>query len=175
MLALQGTDKMADCPYEILLSAHLDGELDESRRRDVEAHLAQCSSCTRELRGLEQMRTLIAASSPYAPVLSNETLARFHASVDSQAERSLLRFAEALSGVAAAVLIVASASLWMMQSPASASDVITPAPAQWETAAISPQQDETFASASTVSSPTLETAEWIVRDLSSRNGNGGAQ
>ena len=162
---------MADCPYEILLGAHLDRELDESRRRDLESHLSHCPTCANELRELQEMRSLIVASAGKSPELSGDGLARLHASVDAQAERSLLRFAEALSGVAAAVLIVASASLWVMGSQAHASDPVTPA--QWETAAISPQQDETFASASTVSSPTLETAEWIVQDLSARRGNGG--
>ena len=98
---------MSDCPHEILLSAHLDGELDESRRRELELHLPQCSSCARELRELQQMRELIVAAAPKPPGITSEMLARIHASVDAQAERSLLRFAEALSGVAAAVLLSA--------------------------------------------------------------------
>ena len=43
----------------ILLHALIDGELDAGHAREIEAHIATCSSCTAELAAYRQMREAI--------------------------------------------------------------------------------------------------------------------
>lgn len=48
------------------LEAYQDGELSERRRRRVEAHLAACPACRRELAGLRELSRLLQESPPAA-------------------------------------------------------------------------------------------------------------
>ncbi|MDX9972196.1 MAG: zf-HC2 domain-containing protein [FCB group bacterium] len=48
------------CDYTAL-SAYLDGELGETERRRVEAHINKCSDCAQELQSLERVRAMVTA------------------------------------------------------------------------------------------------------------------
>ena len=50
---------------ETWLSAYLDGELDLGRSLEVEGHLAQCESCSRALRRLEEVSALVRTAASY--------------------------------------------------------------------------------------------------------------
>lgn len=63
-----------------LLSAYIDGELDDTRRRDVAAHVASCPDCSRTFEEMNRLRASIAGS------------ARAHAPAElTERIRSLLR------------------------------------------------------------------------------------
>jgi len=49
------------------LSAYLDGELDPDAGREVEAHLTVCGVCREELRGLRQVKAMLAHLPEVAP------------------------------------------------------------------------------------------------------------
>lgn len=54
-----------DCgDLSALLGAHLDGELDTARAAQVEAHLATCARCRRELEALRQLHRLVRKAGP---------------------------------------------------------------------------------------------------------------
>lgn len=42
-----------------LLSAHLDGELTERERREIDAHLSGCGRCVRELEEMQRVRSAV--------------------------------------------------------------------------------------------------------------------
>ena len=46
--------------YEVLITGHLDGELDAEQRAKLEAHLETCSVCRREF---DAMKTLVVGAS----------------------------------------------------------------------------------------------------------------
>ena len=52
-----------NCPdAEVLIHALIDGELDASHARDVEAHLATCADCSKKLADLRTMHQSMAAA-----------------------------------------------------------------------------------------------------------------
>jgi anti-sigma factor RsiW len=62
-----------------LLSAFLDGELEEAPRRGVAAHLKGCAACRREMQLLASLdEALGRLSAPAAPDVAGRVLARLH-------------------------------------------------------------------------------------------------
>jgi len=52
---------------ENLLSAYLDGELDEDEKRSVDVHLSRCGACQREIAALSQTKQVLAALAGRTP------------------------------------------------------------------------------------------------------------
>jgi anti-sigma factor RsiW len=102
---------MANCGFENKIEAYHDGELDASDRAVIESHVAQCDDCRRALAQLQAMSVLVATSEQ--PALSQISRYRLHQKVDAVMERGLLRLAWTMSGIAASVLLLASA--WLMR------------------------------------------------------------
>jgi anti-sigma factor RsiW len=159
---------MMPCDFEHFLDAYHDGELPEPHRREIAQHAEQCPACAKALRDIDELSQAFASMrSIPRPALSAESLTQLHEHVDAMtSDRSLLRFAEALSGIAAALLV--AATLWMTQARSGAT--VDPE-ASWQAEAITlqqqPQSDE---SQPLPRNGTVETAEWIVAGLSSRRG-----
>ena len=148
---------MEPCPYISWIGAYHDGELPDDRKALVERHLSECGQCQAEREGLRRLSSVLASmSSPTLPRIASR---RLHAQVDALTERNLLRFAELLSGVAAAVLILASA--WMARTTEVAAE---PLPT-WQRAALTLQPEP----AGEVSP--LHTVRWMVTEISPGQSN----
>jgi anti-sigma factor RsiW len=104
---------MNECPNNLRLSAHHDGELDESGRAEVEQHLRDCPSCASDLEKLRAMSRLFASQE--APRLLPIAVHRLHKKVDNAMEEGLLRIMRVFNAIAACVLIAGSA--WLMMKP----------------------------------------------------------
>lgn len=118
---------METCPQRSLIGLYHDGELPENRRPEVEQHLAQCPQCSAELVELRRLSQVLSIEA--RPVPPRGMKDRLHRHVDSMTDSSVQRFAQLLSGLAAAVLVMAS--LWLRNS----SDPDTELPPPWEQAA----------------------------------------
>jgi anti-sigma factor RsiW len=131
----------------------LDGELDAQRGSALEAHLPACPACQAELEALQQLGTMLRTELKPPPI-DAAALQHLHAQVDDFGDRSLRHMAEALSGLAAAILI--ACSLWLVRAPSvQASDQIPP----WVSlASLRPQPAQVPQS--------MQTAEWIFSELS---------
>jgi anti-sigma factor RsiW len=77
---LFGVDDPAHRAAEELLPWYVNGTLDALERSQVEAHLAQCPRCRRELDAQHALRTSLAADEPDVAV--GRALARAHARID---------------------------------------------------------------------------------------------
>jgi anti-sigma factor RsiW len=104
---------MPDCPYISRLGAYCDGELSPDVSRAVEQHLAACESCSTELQRAGEMSALFAELKH--PTMTSMELARLHRAVERADERSFLRFAAGISGIAASILIISAA--WLYDAP----------------------------------------------------------
>ena len=102
---------MASCPFNEQMSAFHDGEVDDGRRLEIQAHLRDCPFCAAELDRLEAVSRLL-MSAPAAR-LSQIGLHRLHLRVDQAMEEGLLRFVRVFNAVAACVLVAGSAWLLM--------------------------------------------------------------
>ena len=145
---------MSECERTRQVQAYHDGELPPEEARGLEAHLAECEVCAREigaLRGLS--RRLVEADLPSAPP---EVLARLR---EVPVATNVVSLAKRLSAVAAAILILCGAWLgWGADADT------TPRARPWEIAAISP-------AAPVAEDEAQQTARWIVADLSLENGH----
>src|SRR5258708_6293157 len=103
---------MANCSFNDQLDAYHDGELDERRRRTLEIHLVGCGECAKRLAELQDIAEMFAAAP--RPQISQIAMHRLHRSVDAAMEHGLLRFAGAVSGIAASVLLVGS--MWLSRA-----------------------------------------------------------
>jgi anti-sigma factor RsiW len=144
---------MDPCPQIPSISAYHDGELSAERQGHVEQHLLECARCSAELASLKRLSARVAADAPVT-TLSPDAMRRFHRHVDQMTDRSLLRFAELLTGLAAAVLV--AATLWAFR-PVSVSAEPVP---HWQQAAVMLLPEHTGASPSPI-----RTAEWLVTEL----------
>jgi len=147
---------METCDYIPWVGAYHDGELPEDRRIELERHLPGCEQCLAELDDLRQLSHMLA--SEHRPSMASAAAARFHRHVDAMTERSLVRFAELLSGVAAAVLL--AAGVWSVQT----SEVVAEPLPNWQRAAVTLQPDS-------ATSNSLRNVEWIVSQLPPRQTN----
>lgn len=152
---------MQGCSSIPLVSAYYDGELSLARRAEFARHLASCSECMAELEELKNLSEAIATRS-LPPPLSGEGLSRLHHHVDELTDRSLLRFAELLSGIAAAVLI--TALIWVAKPVRVSAE---PVP-QWERAAVTLEPEQA------ANAGPIRTVVWMVSELSpSQDGQSG--
>ena len=145
---------MDTCPHMSLVGAFHDGELPEPRHAEMRRHVSECAQCAAELEELRRVSRFL-ASGP-AVSISSGMAGRLHEHVDVLMDRSVLRFAQMLSGIAAAVLIAAGG--WLMGSPPARPEPVS----AWETAAVTlgPQ---------TASEPdSMHTARWMVTERASR-------
>jgi anti-sigma factor RsiW len=150
---------MDSCERTRQLNAYHDGELSPEDSRLLEAHLAQCAACARELQRLRGIsRFLAGASMPGVPV---EVVERLHENVAVVRERSVVRMAEMLTAAAAVVLVACGGWVWHDLGE-STSHAATASP--WEQAAVTLRVE-------TSASEPQQLAQWIVEDLSQENGN----
>lgn len=150
---------MAECKYGEWLTAYHDGELTSKRRRELERHLEECSSCAAELEQLRALSGLLGQAE--VPALSEDALARFHRAVPAARERGIVRLCRNVALAAAALLVICGGLLWY--DAANQADAST-APAAWEVAAVTLDADAAEAE-------TGETfALWALTDLSRENG-----
>jgi anti-sigma factor RsiW len=144
---------MEQCQYITWIGAMLDGELDEQRRLELEAHLKTCANCQSELESLRLLSQTVRGGI-VPPAISSDAMKHLHARVDDFGDRSLRHLAEALSGVAAAILI--GCSFWLFKAPTvQASEQLPP---WYSLTSIRPQQAQVPQS--------MQTAEWIFSELS---------
>ena len=145
---------MSVCDHIRQVSAYHDGELPPEDARRLEAHLAQCAACARELRTLESLsRVLRDVPMPEAPA---KVIERLHDTVSAAREVAVITLAERLIAAAAVILIVCTAWMWgLFGGGASRAKATNP----WELTAVTPH--------AVTSSDTQQIAQWIVDDLSS--------
>jgi len=150
---------MIECPEPQRISAYYDGELAEPSRAGLEAHLRGCPRCAAELSRLQKMSQLIRAAG--RAEMPREALERLHRSVDLQPKTAVLHMAEVFVGVAASILLVSCIWLWKIST---ARDTAVQIPL-WETTAVAAHDT------SAIATHEQQLAQWIVQDLSRKNGN----
>jgi len=99
-----------DCGFSRQLSAYHDGELPPAERDALTAHLAECDACRGEMAGLQALSRLVSGAGR-AP-LPQGLLERAHQRVDAAGEVVVVRLAERLMAVAAAVLLACGIYLY---------------------------------------------------------------
>ena len=154
---------MSQCEQSDRLSAYHDGELDAPSRAAMDRHLASCASCAAELGRLRRLSGLLRAAAPAE--LSAGAMRRLHRSAELASSSTLRRWAEALTAVAAAILITFSVWLWRLP-PAGATSGPMPT---WETAALQHPSDSSATGAAT---PEEQLASWVLQDLSHEEPHG---
>jgi anti-sigma factor RsiW len=111
---------MSHCEFESKLEAWHDGELEPREALLMTEHLKGCPRCAAALASIRQISALFAAMRRQEKPDAAETV-RLHEAVDremdsrsplQQVDPAFWRAAAVLSGLAASVLIVASAWLW---------------------------------------------------------------
>lgn len=150
---------MSDCEYSRQVSAYHDGELSTEADRRFEAHLGQCTGCSRDLRQLEHLSRLL--SGVTVPGIPPDVLDRLHRDASASQGRLIAGMSARLTVAAAAIFIVCSG--WMLARP----DVYDRAAGEvdeWEWVAVTADIDTSLSEAQ-------QFAEWIVADLSVENGN----
>jgi anti-sigma factor RsiW len=135
---------MQRCSFNSKLGPFHDGELDDVHRMELEQHILICADCAAELdeyRAVSGRLTSIAV-----PPASAQFLRRLQASADRIDQLSLARFVLRLTGVAAAVFLMARGYLaFVDQSPGR----VPVGLAAWEQKAIAPEVDNPNSSADT--------------------------
>lgn len=142
---------MKGCPQTNSIGAYHDGELPESRRVEIESHLAGCSICTEELAELKQLSAMIEQQPVEA--ISSEFTGFLHDQVEQWSDVGVLRFAQLLVGVAAVLLIGVGG--WLISMP----DSSPPRANVWERAAMSQRPE------SGVETNSMRAAEWMLTEL----------
>src|SRR4030095_12834991 len=89
------------------LGPYVDGELAPDQKARVDAHLIGCDACTRELRSLEDLATVMSRREPsFVPTnLWTAIENRLDASADTPSHRAIRFRALRIVGIAAAILI----------------------------------------------------------------------
>ncbi len=143
------------------VGAYCDGELSGRKRARMAAHIEQCPDCAREVERLRGLSRLLAGAS--VPQMRPLFLAQLHGRVAPAREVGVVRFAQQLTAVAAAVLVVCCIWLWYVPGSGGANGGPTEG---WESAALALQVEMPVDV-----SPDEQLAEWIVQDLSQENGS----
>ena len=97
------------CNTEDLI-AYLYGEVDEERRRAVEAHLTTCVDCRADAEGLRATRQQLQAWAPPAPALDFQVVRTAPPAAAPPRRRPLAFIPEWALGAAAALLLIAGAA-----------------------------------------------------------------
>jgi anti-sigma factor RsiW len=150
---------MADCTFEQQIEAYHDGELPAEPRLAVERHLAVCQACTARLAELVAMSQWFAVASAASPRLSQMGRHRLDRRIAAEMDRGLVRFAGALSGIAAGIMLVGSAVLLHVQNVAAVPQAAPP----WVGVSASAETDTLAHDAGT------PTAQWYLADASQTN------
>jgi len=149
-----------ECLQASRLSAYHDGELDAQAAADVEAHLGSCPACTEEMARLVRVSQLLARSARATP--SADQMARFHDAARRASSAGIRHWAEALTAIAAAVLITFSAWLWRMPSAAGSASYSS---STWEVTALRGPSEQAPATDED------QLVEWQLQNLSSEGGH----
>ena len=144
---------MSDCQHADRLSAYHDNEMSPPAWAEMEDHLAQCPACAAELARLAKLSRAFAELP--ATLVSRQTMQRLHRRLDVVPGQAIAHLAEALTAVAASILIACGVWLWSSSSPADAAGIPL-----WEATAIQKPAE----SAPQASEDRL--AGWMVQDLS---------
>jgi anti-sigma factor RsiW len=147
---------MNECRHTDRLGAYHDGEMSGPERAELQVHLQGCARCSAELAQLEQLSETLRAAA--RPALSGAALARLHRSADRQTMTPILHMAELFLAVAASILLVAGAWLFLQTQTHEAS-AETPS---WDTVATT-----SLDTAATVQDPSLQ---WIDEVFSEEGG-----
>lgn len=147
---------MNECAQAERLGAYHDGELSGAAQAEVEQHLGRCPACAAELNRLRRLSQLFSAAAE--PRVPPEVLERLHAAVDVLPMAEIGRLARIVAAIAAAILLVSS--VWLLRGAGEPKDQIP----VWETVAVVRQEVP-------VSAPEEQLAQWIVQDLSRKNGH----
>jgi len=150
---------MMRCPQAQRIIAYHDGELGEASRVAVEEHLRGCPLCAAELARLKKMSDLIRAHG--GAEMPRQALDRLHRSLDLGPKITVLHVAEVFVAAAALILLVSSVWLWRISAVRDATGQIP----LWETAAVAAQDTSAMATQE------QQLAQWIVQDLSGKNGH----
>ena len=146
---------MNECEQSSRLGAYHDGEMSAQSRAEFERHLRQCPRCSAELDRARKLTNLF--SSMPALEMPRAALEQLHRTVDLLPAAGICRMAEALAGVAAAILVACMIGL-ARQTPAQGKIGAMPV---WETAAVTRQPSElAFGGTEEL------LASWMVQDLS---------
>jgi len=135
---------MSGCNFHPRLDAFFDGEMNATEHAAFRQHLQACAECPAGLVEMERISHVFSEMRDDAAekVEAGET-ARLHQAVDRemnrlafQVDRSFWRTAGLVAGLAASVLIVASA--WLTETPAPHTAIVSPGNVQpdWETVAV---------------------------------------
>ena len=151
---------MSDCQYADRLSAYHDEELAPAAAAEVERHLAQCPACAAELGRMEKLSQAFAGLP--APLVSPQAMLRLHRRVDALPGLSIAHLAEALTAVAASIVIACGAWMWASSAPAEAATMPI-----WEAAVL---QKPAESSAPQQASEDRLTV-WMAQDLSRESGH----
>jgi anti-sigma factor RsiW len=143
-----------NCDQSANVQRYYDGELSDADRRTLEAHLIICAACAAELADLRRLSSHLSGIS--TPTLSNESLARLHATANVAEERGVLRLAEWLTAAAAAVLAIGITGLMRGET------IHAKAPDTWEQAAVAYPSEAVASERAEL----VQMAEWIRADLS---------
>jgi anti-sigma factor RsiW len=122
---------MNECEQAYRLGAYHDGALSPADRAAVERHLKDCPACTAEWARMQRLSGL--ARDLATPAMPPGAIARLHERANSLYSRPIIRLAEAMSAVAAAILIACVVGLFMQRDLPAASS-----PTWDETQAITP-------------------------------------
>jgi anti-sigma factor RsiW len=171
-----------DCEYSARLDGYHDDELSDADARALKVHLDTCDSCRETLAELAEIRDAFRRLPE--ETMSSAALARAHAAAEasaeplgSQADLSVTRFALLLTGLAASVMIIATA--WLQTTPeASLSQPVavveTSAAPEWERVAITLDVDQYRQPANGLDPQQMladtsmrdaRVADWILRNL----------
>jgi anti-sigma factor RsiW len=142
-----------DCKQRAKVSAFYDNELPEPQKAEMEAHLAACGRCQAELEALKGLSGRL--SRMKTPAVSKDLALRIRERLEAQEERGLLHVAQAMMGIAAAIMIAALVGIRMMNNA-----VTTVPNPDWAVAAQHPSEEVAGGGQETV------LAQWIVDDLS---------
>jgi hypothetical protein len=111
--------KCAECRDE--LAAYIEGLLDAAQRTQIEAHLAECSSCQAELHEVRELTARLAREGLAAPPVSLETQVMDRILQEQALRLRRLKMRKrirmlGISGALAAAGLVLVSSLWLTQS-----------------------------------------------------------
>ena len=150
---------MSECQHSDKLSAYHDGELRPAEAAEAERHLAACPACAAELGRLVKLSQAFAGLP--RPLVSPQMMRRLHRRIDTLPGLAIARLAEALTAVAASIVIACGVWLWASSAPAGAATMPL-----WEAAVLQKP-------VGTAPPPASEDrlVGWIVEDLSRESGN----
>lgn len=140
---------MSHCEFESKLEAWHDGELEPRDAHQMSQHLQGCPHCAAALASIRQISALFAAMRRQEKGDAAE-IVRLHEAVDremdlksplQQVDPAFWRAAAVLSGLAASVLIIASAWLWDLPRGHVRQPPLVAETQPWETVAVTLRPD----------------------------------